>query len=165
MRCDAWQCPHRITRGRRHPARASHAFSTTRRRKHTSNHSWINQAPEWLGSIKLQDVFGKIACDCSDVSLHGSPQIPTPHIDGLARAGLTLLNYHANPSCSPTRASILTGRHMIHHSIFGPFRIGFAGALDTAFTLLPQYLQQREEYLRLADSNIGTVGMPHLEWI
>jgi arylsulfatase A-like enzyme len=31
---------------------------------------------------------------------------------------------------------------MIHHSIFGPFRIGFAGALDTAFTLLPQYLQR-----------------------
>jgi hypothetical protein len=78
----------------------------------------------------------------NDVSLHGSPQIPTPHIDGLARAGLTLLNYHANPSCSPTRASILTGRHMIHHGIFGPFRIGFAGALDTAFTLLPQYLQR-----------------------
>ena len=31
---------------------------------------------------------------------------------------------------------------MIHHAIFGPFRGGFAGALDTAFTLLPQYLQR-----------------------
>jgi arylsulfatase B len=78
----------------------------------------------------------------NDVSLHGSKQIPTPHIDALAASGVTLMNYHANPSCSPTRASILTGRHMIHHGIFAPFRIGFSGALDSAFTLLPQYLQR-----------------------
>lgn len=35
----------------------------------------------------------------NDVSLHGSDQIPTPHIDALAATGLTLMNYHANPSC------------------------------------------------------------------
>ena len=42
---------------------------------------------------------------------------------------------------------------MIHHGIFGPFRIGFSGALDTAFTLLPQYLKQ----LGLSTHMIGKV--------
>ena len=47
----------------------------------------------------------------NDVSFHGSTQIPTPAIDELAATGLTLDNYHAQPVCSPTRASVLTGRN------------------------------------------------------
>ena len=43
---------------------------------------------------------------------------------------------------------------MIHHGIFGPFRIGFSGALDTAFTLLPQYLQR----LGMSTHMIGKVS-------
>ena len=94
--------------------------------------------PAWQGPnilFILSDDLG-----FNDISLHGSPQIPTPHIDALARAGVTLMNYHANPSCSPTRASIMTGRSMIHHGVFSPFGIGNPGALDEAFTLLPQYV-------------------------
>ena len=33
----------------------------------------------------------------------------------------------------------MSGRHMIHHGVFGPFRGGDPAALDPAFTLLPQY--------------------------
>jgi arylsulfatase A-like enzyme len=78
----------------------------------------------------------------NDVSFHGSNQIPTPNIDTLARDGLALYNYHVNPSCSPSRATFMTGRAMIHHSVYGPFRVGGPESLDTAFTLLPQYLQR-----------------------
>lgn len=50
----------------------------------------------------------------NDISLHGSPQIPTPNIDALAAGGIQLNSYYANPDCSPARSSLLTGRHAIH---------------------------------------------------
>ena len=60
----------------------------------------------------------------NDVSFHGSAQIPTPALDELAATGLVLDNYHAMPVCSPTRASLLSGRHAIHHGIYMPFSQG-----------------------------------------
>jgi hypothetical protein len=57
----------------------------------------------------------------NDVSMHGSPQVPTPHIDNVAQTGFALMNYHAQPVCSPSRASILSGRHVTHTGIYMPF--------------------------------------------
>jgi arylsulfatase A-like enzyme len=78
----------------------------------------------------------------NDVSFHGSTQIPTPALDELAGTGLVLDNYHAQPVCSPTRASILSGRHAIHHGIYMPFGQGSALRLNLSYTLLPRYLQR-----------------------
>ena len=50
----------------------------------------------------------------SDISFQGGPQIPTPHIDALFRGGAALRAYRAQPVCSPTRASIMSGRHVVH---------------------------------------------------
>jgi arylsulfatase A-like enzyme len=45
-----------------------------------------------------------------DTSLYGSTFHHTPNIDRLAQRGIRFMNaYAANPLCSPTRASILTG--------------------------------------------------------
>ncbi|MCR9244002.1 MAG: sulfatase-like hydrolase/transferase [bacterium] len=41
----------------------------------------------------------------------GTNPPPTPNIDSLAQNGVLFRNAWANPSCSPTRASILTGRY------------------------------------------------------
>ncbi len=41
--------------------------------------------------------------------------IATPAIDALAAAGLQYTNFHVTPLCSPTRASLLTGRN--HHEV------------------------------------------------
>lgn len=47
-----------------------------------------------------------------DLSCYGSEEIHTPHIDGLAKEGVTLTNFYANgPECTPTRTALLTGRY------------------------------------------------------
>ncbi len=49
--------------------------------------------------------WGELGCQ-------GNPQIPTPHIDAIARAGVRFTNgYVAATYCSPSRAGLLTGRY------------------------------------------------------
>ena len=45
----------------------------------------------------------------ADVGYHGS-DIATPSIDRLANEGMRLERFYVNPICTPTRASLLTGR-------------------------------------------------------
>jgi arylsulfatase len=44
----------------------------------------------------------------SDIGCFGS-EIATPNLDRLAADGVAFTNFHVNPMCSPTRASLLTG--------------------------------------------------------
>lgn len=53
--------------------------------------------------------------------------IRTPSIDSLAENGVRYSNFHVTPLCSPTRASLLTGRN--HHSV----GMGFLAGFDTGF--------------------------------
>ncbi len=41
----------------------------------------------------------------------GNPVIHTPQIDRLAKQGVSLVNFHVMPVCSPTRACLMTGRY------------------------------------------------------
>jgi len=48
----------------------------------------------------------------ADVGVHGCQDIPTPHIDALARSGIRFSSgYVTAPLCSPTRAALMAGRH------------------------------------------------------
>ena len=68
----------------------------------------------------------------TDLSLTGSSYYETPRIDALARDGVFFDNaYAANPVCSPTRASILTGKY--------PSRIGLTNHSGSAGAKGPQY--------------------------
>ncbi len=79
----------------------------------------------------------------NDVSFHGSAQIPTPHLDALAAAGVTFDFSYVQPVCSPTRSSLLTGRHVIHTGIYDPdCGPGTTFAVPTAFSMLPEALGQ-----------------------
>ena len=54
----------------------------------------------------------------ADVGCFGSTFHETPHIDRLADSGMKFTNgYAACPVCSPTRASIMTGRHPVRVDI------------------------------------------------
>ena len=77
-----------------------------------------------------------------DVGFNGS-DIRTPNIDRLAQEGARLTQFYAQPMCTPTRASLMTGRY--------PFRYGLqtlvilsAGdyGLPTDEWLLPQALKE-----------------------
>jgi arylsulfatase A-like enzyme len=77
----------------------------------------------------------------NDVSVHGSPQIPTPAIDALAREGVLLGNYHVQPVCSPSRSSFLSGRHVIHTGVYTPWLSNTNDHLNLSYTLLPTFLR------------------------
>jgi arylsulfatase A len=76
---------------------------------------------------------------------HAGSRYPTPAIDRLASEGLTFTRaYAAAPSCSPTRAALLTGRH--------PARLGLTHAIRNRDYLLarepaPVRPQPRRKYL------------------
>lgn len=54
----------------------------------------------------------------ADLACYGSEFHETPNIDRLAQSGMKFTNgYAACPVCSPTRASILTGRHPVRVDI------------------------------------------------
>lgn len=46
-----------------------------------------------------------------DYSRNGNTQVSTPHIDSIARSGVTLDRFFVCPVCAPTRAEFLTGRY------------------------------------------------------
>lgn len=86
------------------------------------------------------------------VGLYSSaPSAPTPEIDSLAQNGVRFTNAWANPTCSPTRAGFLTGRHA--------FRTGVGGAGDeialSEFTI-PQALS-------VAGYTTACIGKWHLD--
>ena len=55
-----------------------------------------------------------------EVGYNGHPYVKTPFLDEMAKDGLRLNNFYAQPSCSPTRGSFLTGRHPNRYGIFRP---------------------------------------------
>ena len=51
-----------------------------------------------------------------DVGYHGS-EIKTPNLDRLAEEGARLNQFYVMPACTPTRASMLTGRYTIRYGM------------------------------------------------
>lgn len=60
---------------------------------------------------------------------------PTPRLDALAREGLRLTSCYSQPSCSPSRATLLTGRLPIRHGLQRPPMYGEPGGLEGEVTL------------------------------
>src|SRR4051794_38343436 len=47
-----------------------------------------------------------------DLGCQGCPDVPTPHIDTIAKNGVRFTNgYVSCPVCGPTRAGLMTGRY------------------------------------------------------
>ena len=48
-----------------------------------------------------------------DMGFANSQQVATPTFDAMHAAGVSFSNYYVQPSCSPTRATLLTGRKVL----------------------------------------------------
>ncbi|MGH9050915.1 MAG: arylsulfatase [Acidimicrobiia bacterium] len=59
----------------------------------------------------------------------------TPNIDRLAREGLLLTSCYSEPSCTPSRASLMTGRLPMRHGLLIPPMYGTPGGLEGEITL------------------------------
>ena len=83
-----------------------------------------------------QPNFVIIMCDdlgWGDVGFNGGTHIRTPHLDEMAANGLKLNRFYAQaPVCSPTRASVVTGRH---HDRTGIYTANHGHLRDEEFTL------------------------------
>ena len=56
-----------------------------------------------------------------ETGYNGHPYVKTPVLDDMAATGLHLENFYSgHPTCSPTRASFLTGRHPNRMGTFSP---------------------------------------------
>lgn len=56
-----------------------------------------------------------------ETGYNGHPHLKTPVLDSMAASGLRLDRfYSAHPSCSPTRGSVMTGRHPNRYGTFAP---------------------------------------------
>jgi len=57
-----------------------------------------------------------------DFSCLGNPIIRTPNIDAFRKQSVRFTDFHVSPTCAPTRAALLTGRHEfksgVTHTIF-----------------------------------------------
>ena len=74
--------------------------------------------------------------------LGGHPDVQTPHMDELARRGVTFTNAHAQaPACNPSRASLLSGLRPTTTGIYANrsrWRRGFQG-----HPTMPQFFEER----------------------
>jgi arylsulfatase A-like enzyme len=89
-----------------------------------------------------------------DVGAYGCEDIPTPHIDSLARDGVRLTGAYAYPTCSPTRAALLTGRYAERYGVTGALMGGNPPNFGKAVTIA--------QVLRENGYATGAVGKWHL---
>lgn len=58
-----------------------------------------------------------------DLACHGNKEIKTPNLDKFHAESVRLTNYHVDPTCSPTRSALMTGRYSsrtgVWHTIQG----------------------------------------------
>ena len=73
-------------------------------------------APNVLLVITDDQGYGDLAC-------HGNAVIETPSLDRLHAQSIRLTDFHVCPTCSPTRASLMTGRYCnrtgVWHTVMG----------------------------------------------
>ena len=78
----------------------------------------------------------------NDVAFNGSKEIKTPNLDKLAYAGTILKSFYAQPLCSTSRASLLTGRYPCHTGIYGVVKPDVPWGLPLTERTLAQALKE-----------------------
>jgi len=88
-----------------------------------------------------------------DIAAHGHPHLKTPNMDRLWRDSVRLEDFHVDPTCSPTRAALMTGR--------------YSGRVGVWHTIMARNLMRQDEttmadLFRSAGYRTGIFGKWHL---
>lgn len=89
------------------------------------NYSAAYSASVASSTKKLPNVILVITDDqgYGDLGCHGNPVLETPNLNQLHSQSIRLTNFHVGPTCSPTRAALMTGRYCnrtgVWHTIMG----------------------------------------------
>lgn len=103
--------------------------------------------------IVLDDVgYGQLGC-------YGGP-IATPNLDALASRGLRYNNFHTTALCSPSRASLLTGRN--HHAVGMAAITEAATGFPSNYGAIPKSAATIAEILKQNGYNTSAFGKWHL---
>ena len=108
--------------------------------------AWLIASVAVAAEVRRPNVLLIVSDDqgYADAGFQGSKEIPTPHLDRLAKSGVRFTSgYVTHPFCSPTRAGLMTGRYQQR---FGHERNPFydpsdhTEGLPLSETLLPAHL-------------------------
>ncbi|MEM1213591.1 MAG: sulfatase-like hydrolase/transferase [Planctomycetota bacterium] len=84
-----------------------------------------------------------------DLAVYGHDRIKSPNLDRMAREGTLFTQFYVNPTCSPSRAAIMTGHFPNRHRVHGHFgkpelnqRRAMPDFLDPEAPILPRELQK-----------------------
>lgn len=53
-----------------------------------------------------------------DIAAHGNPVVHTPNLDRLHAESARLTDFHVDPTCSPTRAALMSGKYSHHVKVW-----------------------------------------------
>ena len=96
-----------------------------------------------------------------DSGVYGSKYYETPNIDRFATRGVRFTRAYAQPLCSPTRASILSGKHTPRHGILTasghrpPQPPGHQFMPETAAPNQPMLVPESKNYLDLSEVTLA----------
>lgn len=141
---------------------------------------YINSTPWWPDEVKAPEGAPNVLyillddTGFADVGCYGS-LIETPNIDALAENGVRYQNFHVNPMCSPTRASLLSGcnHHAVGMGYLANFNLGlpgYRGCVDKEHGMISETLS-RNGYntfmvgkWHLMNDDVSTPVGPFDEW-
>jgi arylsulfatase len=88
-----------------------------------------------------------------DFGFTGNPHIQTPTLDKLASESQHLTQFYVSPVCSPTRASLLTGRYSVRTGIYDTYNGG---------SIMSTNERTIAEYFKAGGYQTGIFGKWHL---